>query len=396
MMLRSREKKNGFTLVEMLIVVVVLITLMSVTFKLAGIGDESDRRVTTVTRLQRLENCLSGYQAAFGSYPPVKLHGSHDINFKVGSHDIQTDERNEDIWNWNKIGELNEQAAWRQVSAACKAQPIACRYPFPSGYDGVVEDISEEIKSLITDGDDEYKNLDDEVRERLLAGFDDGVSNNIGRHSKNKDESDWRNIQLFQFGLMSYLLPRYLFMMNGDDVFFSDYAQWTGNNTLPCDPFVGSAYNNWKSLKRYTENSPTQNDLAHVANIPSQAACARWMPNLEGICKCNHNYSFFGIDIRSSSSGGLSASPNIEIFSPGDESSGSTANQYVLDMVTVHDGWDMPFYYYSPPPYQTYTIWSGGANKRTFPPWISRKGLSAKANECIGKWTVDDIIHMSN
>ena len=92
----------------------------------------------------------------------------------------------------------------------------------------------------------------------------------------------------------------------------------------------------------------------------------------------------------------LRASPSIELYAPGGGSSDTTSDQYVLDSITVLDGWWNKFYYYSPPPYQSYTLWSGGANNRTFPPWISRDGMDAKANQCIGLWTEDDIIHMSN
>ena len=68
--------RKAFTLVEMLIVVVVLVTLMTITFRLGAINTTSSYRNTTISRLQRLENCLSGYYAAFGCYPNVKLHGS--------------------------------------------------------------------------------------------------------------------------------------------------------------------------------------------------------------------------------------------------------------------------------------------------------------------------------
>ncbi len=71
--------KKGFTLVELLIVVVVLVTLMTITFRITSVGDESTKRNRTINRMQRLENCLSGYYAAYGSYPPVKLHGSREI-----------------------------------------------------------------------------------------------------------------------------------------------------------------------------------------------------------------------------------------------------------------------------------------------------------------------------
>ena len=59
----------------MLIVVVVLVTLMTMTFRLSSLGGDNWRHNKTVARLQRLENCLSGYYAAFGTYPPVALHG---------------------------------------------------------------------------------------------------------------------------------------------------------------------------------------------------------------------------------------------------------------------------------------------------------------------------------
>ena len=82
----------------------------------------------------------------------------------------------------------------------------------------------------------------------------------------------------------------------------------------------------------------------------------------------------------------------MEIYRPGGESGG----QYMLDYVTVHDGWGNDFYYYSPAPYQRYTLWSAGANRRTFPVWTSREKLPSQANELIAKWVKDDIMAMSN
>ena len=58
--------KKAFRLVEMLVVVVVLVTLMSIVFKLGNVGDSSEKRTTTISRLQKLENCLSGHYAAAG------------------------------------------------------------------------------------------------------------------------------------------------------------------------------------------------------------------------------------------------------------------------------------------------------------------------------------------
>ena len=381
----------------MLIVVTVLVTLMGITFRLGSIGGPSSDRNATVARLQRLENCLSGYYAAFGTYPPVKLHGSRNYKLSVSSHGIQNvDGEEEDLkWNWaasRRSGDTSSQGEmddWAKVEAACKAQPVDCRFPFPQGYGEFVDAISSDFQANPPDG------ISEEKKRVFSSGFDDGVSNNRGRHAANKKEADWREIQLFKFGLMSYLLPRYLVMMNSAEELYEDYNQWTGNNSLPSDPLTGITYSNWKAL-RDKSNSDKGTDLAHVANIPSQAVCSRWMPNLEGICSGNRKISLFGVSITEGTHELRPGNKDIEIYSPGGFDSDSSSGQYVLDGVTVKDGWEREFYYYSPAPYQTYVIWSAGPNGRTFPPWVARDSLSSQANECIGLWIEDDIVSMSN
>ena len=69
----QKERNSGFTLVELLIVVVVIAILASIAFKIGGVGEDSSRRNITVERLQMLENALSGYYAAFGSYPALAM-----------------------------------------------------------------------------------------------------------------------------------------------------------------------------------------------------------------------------------------------------------------------------------------------------------------------------------
>ncbi len=388
--------RKAFTLIEMMIVVTIIVVLMTITFRLSKIGQGADARTRTVTRMQKLENCLSGYHAAFGSYPPVKLHGTRDIYSQVDRHGIQTDERNESLWGWTSIGEDAEHRAWAKVNAACKPQPVDCRFPYPDGYSKKIDKVSEEMRRRANTGGKRYEKYtqSEDIRQKLIAGFDDGCTRNVGRHSQHKDEIDWRNVQLFKFGLMSFLLPRYLVMMNGDDVFFREYKQWTGNNVIPSDPFTGNSFSSWDQVKQFSGGSSSV-DLAKVANVPSQAICARWMPNLEGTCRANHDYSLFGINICDGSGGELNVeNVGIEVFSPAGED--SSANQYILDGISVCDGWNQDFYYYSPAPYQTYTLWSAGSNGRTFPPWISRKGLSSKANECVSLWIHDDIVQMAH
>jgi len=400
--------KKAFTLAEMLIVVAVLVTLMTIAFRLSSLGSDQSRRNRTIARLQRLENCLSGYYAAFGAYPAVALHGSRNIYLQVDAHGIQDIDGQEDsaIWGWYKdsgdhgIGSTDEERAWLQVQAACRAQPADCQFPFPEKYQNFVKMISREIVRRANSGEERYKSYwsNEQRKQKLAAGFDDGVTDNIGRHNKGLDKTDWREVQLFKFGLMSYLLPRYLVMMNGDRQFFEESCkQWSQNNTLPCDAMTGRAFNDWSDVKTYAGKTDQPSDLARVANIPSQALCARWIPNLQGICSCNHSVVLFGVDIDDQDIRQISyGNPDLDIYQPNGNGSGGYSGQYVLDSITVKDGWHHEFFYYSPPPYQSYTLWSAGPNGRTFPPWIDRKGLTGDANRCIGVWIQDDIIHMSN
>ena len=381
--------KRAFTLIELMIVIAVMAVLMGIVYRLTSAGTDTHKRTVTIMRMQKLENCLSGYYAAFGSYPPVKLHGTRDIYATVDAHGIQQDERDTGVLNGD------EGLVWEQIEAACKAQPIDCRFPFSDDFKERVEEVSKVLKERAESGD--FDDISDRRRSMLIARFD-SASDNIGRFDK--DLKDWRSIQLFKFGLLSFLLPRYLVMMNGPEDYYLHFAQWTANNVMPSNPFTGQSFENyggWGEIRRrtYKDNPNRETDFYEVANIPSQAVCARWMPNLKGICRvyAGEIDDLFGIDIKDSEATVLDEdNPYIEIFSP-DE---GFSRQYVLDGVTIADGWGNVLYYYSPPPFQRYTLWSAGANRRTFPPWIDRKTLNSKANELVGKWIHDDIIHLSN
>ena len=391
--------RAAFTLIEMLIVVVVLVTLMSVTFRLMSVGDSQTRVNTTINRLQRIENCLSGYYAAFGTYPPVKLHGSRDYNQKVNNHGIQTGDEQQLVLDWYKedssshgIGSTTEKNRdWPQVEAACRSQPFAARFPYPPGMNEVIEARAEIAKELLDD------DASEEEKAVAEAGYDDGYTENSGRHDLN--ETDWTESQLFQFGLMSYVLPRYLIMMNGDEEFFRSGKQWQANNTLPAKPLgKGEKYASWADFYQEVNRARGGNkeSFANIRYIPSQAVSARWMANLEDSCYVGSSVETkytAGIQING---GGAIDGIRQHVFAPGGRDSNSTKDQYVLDMITMVDGWYHELYYYSPAPYQSYTVWSAGANGRTFPPWASRDGFTAKQNQAIGAWIDDDIVHMSN
>lgn len=381
----------------MLIVVVVLVTLMTITFRLGALNTSSWQRNTTVTRLQRLENCLSGYYAAFGSYPPVKTLNSRNPFLKVDDWGMQSTVEDPNIFNWD-VGKFRngkyqeaEAKAWAQVQAACKAQPVGCSFPFPDEYGEMVVAWSDHLREEAAAS----KTLSEAKKNIFRAGFDAGSGANIGRFSAYKQKTEWRDLQLFKFGLMSYLLPRFLMMMNADESFY-DFAQWTGNNALPSDPLTGQKFEGWYEIKRKADDKKNKSDYAKVANIPSQAVCARWMPNLEGIVMTPHeSLGAFGLSLADKSFNN-EFSFSTEVFSPGDYGSRNTGGQYVLDSCTVVDGWKNDFYYYSPAPYQTYILWSAGPDGRTFPPWISRDGLDNNANRCVSAWIEDDIVNMSH
>ncbi len=383
--------KKGFTLVEMLVVVAVLITLMAIAFRLGGIAKQDDERNQTVLKMQKLENCLSGYYAAFGTYPPVKLHGDRSYLQTTNIRGMQDVDGNEQEPNW-----ANEWSSEFQIKAACLAQPVACEFPYPAD-DDVSKLVEKKSERLKVEAQINTK-MDSHTKSVLSAGFDNGVGSNIGRHSRNKDNADWRNTELFKFGLLSYLLPRYLVMMNCDDRFF-DYAQWGNNNSLPCDPFTGSRFTSWREIQQNCLTSNQKSDLARVSNIPSQAACARWISNLEKMLATKWQVTLFGVIVSDGDSDvarNVSKDDISKIYSPMGGGSDSTANQYILDCITVLDGWGSEFYYYSPAPYQNYVLWSAGPNGSTFPVWASMEELTSDAKEHVLKWTKDDIISLSH
>ena len=288
--------KKAFTLVELLIVVVVIAILLSIAFKIAGVGEDSQARNLTIARMQRLENAISGYFAVYGSYPPVALQGrSRNIFYRVNGYGIQqvTQQPQSTI-------NLDKDEGWKQVEAACRAQPVAMQFPFASGRYAYVKAVSDALKEMYQSGADGYKD-----NEALQYGFD-ALENpsQLTDGDKQKDGS-WTKVQLFQFGLLSYLLPRYLIMMghgNGADnstsshtSLYDDFAQWGDNNSMPCRFETGIQYPDWSTLNADLGKA---DEKWKIALIPTQASCARWMANLEGTLTCNMQRTIYGVNIQ--------------------------------------------------------------------------------------------------
>jgi len=393
--------KRGFTLIELLIVVVVIAALTTIVFRLAGVGRDSTARATTVARLQRIENALSGYYAAFGTYPPVPLQGSRDIYQEVDYyHGVQLDSVNKQTiqTSGDQARRMNE-----QILAACRSQPFGAYFPFKSGKSDYVKTVSDIQKKLVEAG--RFKNIPEERKSSIQQGYTDGVSGSSMVGSLSTSKSSWwgdDSVQLWRYGVMSFLLPRYLFMMQQSETFrVQDYAQWTAYNDLPFDPDTGVLYGNgdvtrgWGQV-RDNYNKSSGKDRWKIELIPSQAACARWMPNFERICTATEEWEFWGTHIKGKQDFDYGLNPYTipAIYSPGGRN--STSQQYVLDCITVKDGWGNELFYYSPPPHQTYRVWSSGADGKTFPPWTDLNTLETSERKIVLSWTKDDIAVMKN
>ncbi len=383
-----KSRKRGFTLIELLIVTVVIVTLMSITFRLAGAGGDSRAKSVTLARLQRLENAISGYYAAYGSYPPVPLQGrSRDINTEVNGYGVQGSIRTGSA----KLSSGDDSKTKQQIEAACRAQPIAVLFPF------FMSDVDSERKT-------NARKLVGTIKTEKKGQFD--VLSNVGGFGQRLNKSSWREVQLFQFGLLSFLLPRYLFMLQGDPAMYDDHprGQWATNNQLPCRIDSGEPYEKWEDMQEilYDENTGNQRESKLISSQTSQAVCARWMPNLEGII--SGGLEFYGVDTSDDDWTYLEGSlydgtPGykkwLRQFSKGGDYN-SSGSLYLLNGMTVADGWGNEFYYCSDPPYQNYQLWSGGPNRRTFPPWLEESAFSPTEQRNIKTWKGDDVRSMGN
>ena len=406
-------QRKGFTLVELLVVVVVLATLMSITFRIANAGDGSASKSFTINRLQRIENCLSGYYAAFGSYPPVQLHGSRNYRYETSLQGIQqVGENGGEGVTGNRIDYLK----YDSVIAACRSQPLAMEYPFTRrGARERYQALSDAAKEKANSGDESGPFGRFVQNQRVLsAGYQALTSHSYISDADKRTSPYWTDVQVFKFGLLSYLLPRYLIMMGNqnDSTVYDYFEQWKANNSLPCRFEDGSQYSNWQEVNQMVLNDPWE-----IAILPSQAVCARWLPNLkdEIITGSVSSMSLYGIEIKTRGGcvGADTAWPQLYSADRSQGNISSTSKQYLLEQCTIYDGYEREFFYYSPPPYQTYRVWSSGPNHCTFPPWVTGDEFREIKDEVIrgsgghidlgnasditvSQAIADDIVQMSN
>lgn len=392
-------RRTGFTLIELLIVTVVIVTLMGVVFRLANIGGDNRYRAITIRRMQCLENALSGYYAAYGSYPPVPLQGrSRSIYTQVDTYGVQSG-GNEQQGSLSPL----------RIHHACRAQPVAALYPTRAN--GTWPESMQKLSEACTfyyGKTTKYKNKFEVIKN---AGGINVENLNWGETKSGKD-----SVQLFQFGLMSFLLPRYFFMFSGNEGFYTSYGgknQWGVNNQLPCRLDTGVPFAGWGEIRQImggnnNDGRITDQDAGMISNLTSQSVCARWMPNLQGIVTgggtyygvntaCSENDDgYFRIPHGFTGDGIEYGELHIQTRTGYAGENGAGGDNYILNCQTVRDGWHMDFYYYSDAPYQSYRLWSAGPNRKTFPPWYDLSQFSASDISTIKSYVGDDVVHMSN
>jgi len=316
---------TGFTLIELMVVIAVIGILMAGVFRLLSAAGTGNKRAETVARLERVQNALSGFYAEFGTYPPVLQHCSPDPYVK--------EEENGSTSPASTLTEVN-------ANRAASCQPVAFCYP-------------------------NVRSLDQYIGMRYAGEGINSVNDALGPNAANRTESEWSGIRIFQFGLMSFLMPR-IELMGGEELtrvnpdtqmtpdlnFFSS-RQWQKHN-------AGA-----RAAQRARENH----------------AVARWLPNFEK-CLIGGPKDLMGIDTREKDT-------DINFVQHYDPK--NTGLRYMLQSVSVRDGWGRELYYHSMPPYQSYRIWSAGPDGKTFPPWISLEGLKSEDRLKVTGWTKDDI-----
>gem|GEM_PF-865239 len=362
------ETKNcrydrGFTLMELMIVLVIIGILMSGVFMLMGVVGKNADVAKTQSRIQKAQNAISGFYAAYGTYPPVELHGptnpfsSMPSEFESGTTiDGST---------------LNAKAC----RMACRAQPVSFEFPYPQTVDAAINMVFGPVGVT-------------------------GANSAYGDRAKTIREYSWSEVQMFKFGLLSYLLPRIEIVGAPKDTesfstkhprqAFFESEQWKRNNKT-------------SSVSGAGQNQQLRDILRRQRQAENREA-AKWIPNLEGQV-AGHGPTIFNINLASSDrmsdpdldgvlrSRMSEADQQIDHHHPfrGPYSRGS-GSETVLYCSTLKDAWHRDLYYYSAPPYQSYRIWSAGPDGNTFPPWIPLASLSVSDRKQVAEWIKDDIV----
>lgn len=74
----GRRSTAGFTLIEMLVVVIIIAILVGMIFGLSKLGSNWQAKAATSEKLGRLRAAIEEFNAEYGKYPPVNARGEYD------------------------------------------------------------------------------------------------------------------------------------------------------------------------------------------------------------------------------------------------------------------------------------------------------------------------------
>ena len=323
----------AFTLIEMMVVVALIGIMIAGVFKLISAAGSSNQRATTVQKLQKLENALSGFYAEYGSYPPVLRHESGDPSRET----LDDTQQNR---GYGELKSDSDRFAAR-CNRAAASQPISYEYP-------------------CWDTPEENARLRNWFEMRGITGV---LSANEVSGSFKAEHSEWSDSKAFKFGLLSFLLPRLQTMAQFD----KNYNMTTGKGPNPV--FFRRA--RWTKYNQATEG-------AYRTQIERESvACARWLPNFANMLD----------------GGGMVLGVRLSGDRNGHPRTYWQGGQWIAVVgATLLDGWERPFYYQSLPPYQSYRVWSAGPDGNTFPPDYPMENLTAAERRQVSGWIEDDVV----
>jgi len=106
-------RTSGFTLIEMLVVILIVIVLMGIVFRLSKVSSNAGAASSTTARLEALKAAVEEYYAEYGMYPPVaEEDGVQPIGFRYPYRlPSDTSSRATDLFKWGLLSFLKNRKA---------------------------------------------------------------------------------------------------------------------------------------------------------------------------------------------------------------------------------------------------------------------------------------------
>lgn len=72
----TRTLRRGFTLVEMLVVILLIAVLAGIVFRMTTMANEKSAKAVTLARIAKLQAAIEEFYSEYGQYPPVPTYGN--------------------------------------------------------------------------------------------------------------------------------------------------------------------------------------------------------------------------------------------------------------------------------------------------------------------------------